>query len=85
MKTLFDEKVVVEFDKRELYILKQIVKFVISTESKQVFGDSLGLHIYNKWLGKHEYSHDVTMSWYADLDTECRQKLVDRANEIYGE
>lgn len=49
------------------------------TESKRVFGDNLGVHIYNKrWEIR-----DILM-WYGALDKECRQKLVDRANELYG-
>lgn len=54
------------------------------SEAKHVFGEDLGTHIYNKWVGKHEYSHDVTMSWYGDLDTSCRNKIYKRAIELYG-
>lgn len=53
-------------------------------EAHLLFGESLGDHIFNKWFGKREYSHDITMSWFADLDKKCRQKIVDRANELYG-
>lgn len=54
-------------------------------ESKKLFGNDLGTHIFNKWTGKREYSHDQTMSWYGDLDKKCRDKLLERAKEIYGE
>ena len=53
-------------------------------EAKKVFGNNLGEHIFNKWVEKHEYSNDITMSWYSDLDNECRRKIVDRANELYN-
>jgi hypothetical protein len=53
-------------------------------ESVRLFGNDLGNHIFNKWVEKHEYSNDITMSWYADLDKKCRQKIVDRANELYN-
>lgn len=53
-------------------------------ESIRLFGNDLGNHIFNKWLGKHEYSNDITMSWYADLDNERRQMIVDRAIEVYS-
>lgn len=54
------------------------------SESKHVFGDNLGLHVYEKWLEKHQYSKDVTMSWFSDLDKSCRDKIVERAKEIYS-
>ena len=53
-------------------------------ESVRLFGNDLGNHIFNQWVGKHEYSNDITMSWYADLDNGCRRKIVDRANELYN-
>jgi hypothetical protein len=53
-------------------------------ESKKLFGESLGDHIYTKWTEKIEYSIDRTMSWYGDLDKKCRDKLLERAKEIYG-
>lgn len=53
-------------------------------EARYLFGEMLGDHIFNKWVGKREYSHDQTMSWYADLDEKCRSMIVKRANEIYG-
>lgn len=49
-------------------------------ESKTIFGDMLGEHIFNKWL-QHQRNE---MRWYAELDTQCRNKVVQRANELYG-
>lgn len=48
-------------------------------EAKHVFGESLGAHIFSKWMRYTE-----TLRWFGDLDDKCKQKLVDRANEIYG-
>lgn len=48
-------------------------------EAKSLFGDNLGEHIYNKWLG---YSDSLT--WYGSIDKECRGKIYNRALEIYG-
>jgi len=53
-------------------------------EAHFLFGKSLGDHIYAKWTEKIEYSIDQNLSWYADLDKVCRQKIVDRANELYN-
>ena len=53
-------------------------------EAIRLYGNNLGNHIFNKWVEKHEYSNDITMSWYSDLDNECRRKIVDRANELYN-
>lgn len=51
-------------------------------EAKKVFGDNLGEHIYNKFQSYNNESG--ALYWYSELDKECRQKLVDRANEIYN-
>lgn len=51
-------------------------------EAKKVFGENLGEHIYNKF---EEYGAVLgALRWYASIDKECRQKLVDRANELYN-
>ena len=48
-----------------------------------LFGENLGEHIFEKWMWYRRQSLDSLM-WYSELDNECRQKIVDRANEIYG-
>lgn len=48
-------------------------------EAQTVFGENLGLHIYNKWVESKN-----TLYWYANLDNKCRQMVVDRANELYN-
>lgn len=53
-------------------------------EAHLLFGKSLGDHIYAKWTEKTEYSNDQNMSWYGDLDKTCRNKLYERAIELYG-
>ena len=49
-------------------------------EAKNLFGNNLGQHIYEKWMAYHEDN----LRWYAELDVKCRQMLVDRANEIFN-
>ena len=51
-------------------------------EAVRLFGENLGLHIFNKKINMHDKGYDI-LYWYGDLDETCRQKLVDRANEIY--
>ncbi len=52
-------------------------------ESKCIYGDLLGEHIYNKYIDC--LNKDLgELRFYAELDNVCRRKLVDRANEIYG-
>lgn len=47
-------------------------------ESERLFGN-MGEHIYEKFLS---HGRDG-LAWYASLDNDCRQRLVDRAIEIY--
>lgn len=47
-------------------------------EAKAIFGENLGKHIWGKWIDRTD-----SLIWYSELDNECKQKLVDRANEIY--
>jgi hypothetical protein len=49
------------------------------SEAENLFGESLGEHIFEKWVNRID-----ALLWYSELDKECRQKLVDRANEIYA-
>ena len=53
-------------------------------ESKMLFGENLGQHVFDKWVGKGEHTNDQTMSWYGELDTGLQNKLVARANELYS-
>lgn len=53
------------------------------SEAKHVFGNDLGTHIYAKWV-ELTSRHD-TLYWYGELDKNCRNKLADRAIEIYGD
>lgn len=52
------------------------------SESKHVFGDDLGTHIYGKWVKLT--SHHDTLYWYGELDKDCRNKLANRAKELYS-
>lgn len=48
-------------------------------ESIKLFGEDLGKHIFAKWVDYHRDD----LRWYGSLDNECRQKIVDSANEYY--
>lgn len=48
-------------------------------EAVATFGEDLGKHIYGKWVKRISDLH-----WYAELDNDCRRKVVDKANEFYG-
>lgn len=69
--------------------MNEVTKFMFylfnrwdKSEAIQIFGDNLGRHIYGKWLWCRENGADQLV-WYAELDRECQNKLVARANEIY--
>ena len=51
-------------------------------ESKKVFGNNLGEHIFTKYL--HHRNGNGELFWYSELDNVCRRKLVVRAIEFYG-
>lgn len=53
------------------------------TEAIIVFGDDLGSHIYKKWRNMRMDGAEV-LQWYSELDNECRNKIVERANIIYN-
>ena len=48
-------------------------------EAEKIFGKDLGKHIWNKWINRSD-----SLLWYSELDNGCKDKLVARANEIYG-
>ena len=50
-------------------------------ESKRLFGDSLGAHIFFKYAATRSYAD--TLYWYGELDKECRDKISNRAIELY--
>lgn len=49
------------------------------------------MHVFGEWPGKHvwgKYTQYLQgncdrLFFYMSLDVECRQKIVDRANELY--
>ena len=43
----------------------------------------VGNHIYDKWVYARDH-HLGDLWWYGELDDTCRQKIVDRAVQIYG-
>lgn len=52
-------------------------------EAIQVFGFELGNHIYMKWEDVVLKGDGDQLRFYCNLDTVCRNKLVQRALEIY--
>lgn len=52
-------------------------------EAIAVFGENLGNHVFGKWCHYRENGLG-DLYWYSELDNECRQKVVDRANYIYS-
>ena len=53
-------------------------------EAKDVFGDNLGEHLFSKWLHYRHYTHSGDLYWYSEHKNKNRNKIVARANEIYG-
>jgi len=53
-------------------------------EAVRIYGDNLGHHIWKKYI---DYMNRQLgeLRFYAELDNVCRQKLVDRADELYGD
>jgi hypothetical protein len=50
-------------------------------EAKKVFGETLGDHVFKKWIDTRNGMG--TLYWYAELDKSCRKKIVERAVELY--
>ena len=53
-------------------------------ESVRIYGTNLGQHIWKKYI-EYQERHLGELRFYAELDNVCRQKLVDRADELYGD
>jgi hypothetical protein len=47
-------------------------------ESVLIFGKDLGNHIFNKWCDDRDVMH-----FFMSLDSECRLKLIARAEHFY--
>ena len=52
-------------------------------ESVRLFGDDLGNHIWKKWHSVVREGCGDHLYWFMNLDDSCKQKLIDRVNEIY--
>ena len=48
-------------------------------ESKEVFGEIMGKHLWSKWCNSHD-----ELQWFCYLDDENRTKIIERANEVYN-
>ena len=53
-------------------------------ESKRIYGDNLGEHIYNKWVEVVGSCNGDNLRFYANLDTKSRNLLVQRALDVYN-
>lgn len=52
------------------------------SEAKLIFGETLGNHIYGKYRDGRRNGRDY-MDWFADIDDTCKDKLVERAMDVY--
>lgn len=52
-------------------------------EAVKIYGTNLGNHVWQKWVDVVRFGDGDQLRFYANLDNECRRKLIDRANEIY--
>ena len=55
------------------------------SEARIIWGNNLGEHIWNKWVTFNENygTHAASMKLLYELDNECLEKLVERANALY--
>lgn len=53
-------------------------------EALYVFGNNLGRHIWEKYISCIQQHNGDKLLFYANLDSTCRNKLVERANQIYN-
>lgn len=53
-------------------------------EAKLVFGNDLGEHIWGKWNDVVRLGDGDQLRFYCNLDTVCRNKLVQRALDIFN-
>lgn len=51
-------------------------------EALSLFGENLGKHIFDKWL-YYKVNNLGELSWYSELDSHCREIIVERAKELY--
>lgn len=53
------------------------------SEAVYLFGENLGKHIWKKYVYLRNTTENFFLELYAHMDEECKQKLVERAIEIY--
>lgn len=55
------------------------------SEAIAIWGENLGMHIWNKWLVFNETygTHAASMKLIYELDSTNLEKLVERANTLY--
>lgn len=62
------------------YFMWYIYNKYDESESELLFGN-MGEYIFRKLI--EHGGRCCALSWYADLDNDCQQRLVDRAIELY--
>ena len=76
----------VQVDEKGVNIVTVFMYYIFNKwnydEAVIIFGENLGKHIYKKWVQCRNINYDQ-LGWYADLDTTCRNKLVQRAIDTY--
>ena len=65
------------------YFMYYIFNRWCHSEAIAIYGENLGNHIFDKWKELMERGGEQLV-WYANLDTTCRRKLVERALEYYN-
>lgn len=69
----------------ELKVIDNFVKYMFNKwniyEAERVFGELLGEHIYCKYV--REYERNAFLL-YANIDNDCKRKLIERANLFYN-
>jgi hypothetical protein len=54
-------------------------------EARTIFGDNLGYHVFGKWVEiTSDHEHCDVLDWYGSLDKDCRDRIYNRAVELYG-
>lgn len=53
-------------------------------EAVNLFGNDLGMHLYNKWAHYREKGLG-DLFWYSELDGTRRKEIIQRAINLYGD
>lgn len=53
-------------------------------ECRKMFGNELGRHVWERWNDVVRFGCGDQVYWFMNLDKGTRQRIVDRANELYN-